>query len=265
MYNEQRQQQYGNRRYPLAPNLRQQYNNPYSSEGYNRQTRYTEQPQGQQPSQTSQYSSQPQSNVKIQQRPNSSNNPESNERRVSFPGNVGIPTQMTQRPLSKSREVASLPAQCGKPRNDQRVAPYPSQASQNTRQQAQHPLVPLQAETRSQVQNNPTTSQMEVDSQETMQSGRAQPREPQRRNAQFQQVTGNREEAGVVTPQRKPHELPPPIIGIVGYDRFTPDTILEAPVTLKVRELMDIAPVVRRQIANSMKSSKPRNRTAKGL
>jgi hypothetical protein len=87
--------------------------------------------------------------------------------------------------------------------------------------------------------------------------------EPQRRNARFQQAAGEQEEERVVTARCKPHELPPPIRGIVGHDRFTPDSILEAPVTLKFRQLLDVAPVVRRQIAVSMKSSIPRNRVSK--
>ena len=47
---------------------------------------------------------------------------------------------------------------------------------------------------------------------------------------------------------------------MVGHERFNTAKILEAPVTLKVRELFDIAPIVRRQIANEMKSSEPRRR-----
>src|SRR5207248_34677 len=71
------------------------------------------------------------------------------------------------------------------------------------------------------------------------------------------------EERRIPVIRRKAHELPPPIRGIVGHERFNTDKILEAPVTLKVRELFDIAPIVRRQIANEMKSSEPRKRVAR--
>jgi hypothetical protein len=54
--------------------------------------------------------------------------------------------------------------------------------------------------------------------------------------------------------------MPPPIRGIVGHQRFDTSKILETDVTLTVRELFDIAPIVRRQIANDMKSSQPRKR-----
>ena len=85
--------------------------------------------------------------------------------------------------------------------------------------------------------------------------------EPQRRNARQGEKQTVEERCRVAT-RCKAHELPPPIRGMVGHERFNMAKILEAPVTLKVQELFDIAPIVRRQIANEMKSSEPQSRAA---
>jgi hypothetical protein len=45
-----------------------------------------------------------------------------------------------------------------------------------------------------------------------------------------------------------------------GHERFNPDTILEARVSLPVRQLMDVAPVVRKMLVNGMKSTAKRAR-----
>ena len=113
---------------------------------------------------------------------------------------------------------------------------------------------------------------MQVDSQET--SGRSQQtqrgegggragrvQQPQRRNARHTHEAEQEERQSTLprlTPsQRKPLKMPPPINAIANHSRFNADTILEADITLKVRELMDVAPIVRCQIANGMRSSVP--------
>jgi ribosomal protein L44E len=242
------------------PNLCQQYSEQPQSQGYNGQ---------QQPAIPSQQSyGQPQSNVRIQQRPNDSADSKPTERQVSFLGNVGILIQISSEFSVESREIPSLPAQRERSRNDQRVNPYPTQVPQHQRCQTPPPRqVPLQAETRSQTRNNLPSSEIETETQATIgrsqQQRATQVQEPQRRNARFQQAVGEQEEERVVTTRRKPHELLPPIRGIISHDQFTPDSILEASIILKFRQLLDVALVVRRQIAVSMKSSIPRNQVPK--
>ena len=88
--------------------------------------------------------------------------------------------------------------------------------------------------------------------------------EPQRRNArqvESQELEGRRR----VATHRKAHELPPPIRGMVGHERFNTAKILEVPVTLKVQKLFDIAPIVCQQIVNEMKSSEPWSQAARQI
>lgn len=148
-------------------------------------------PQEQHSGQASQYSIQQQPSIRIQQRPDSTTDLESNEQKVS-----------------------SSPAQYEKPEDDQKVVPYPPHMPQDARQQAQAPLVPLQPETRSQVPNDSTRSQVEVDSEETIQL--------------LQQPAGNEEERRVMATQQKPHKPLPPIQDVVGCDCGTPSLVLAA-------------------------------------
>jgi hypothetical protein len=192
-------------------------------------------PQEQHSDQASQCPVQQQLSIAIQQQPNSTPNPESNKQCVSFPENVRIPIQIIQRPMSELGEVPSLPAQPGRLRNDEKVAPYPPQASQNARQQAQPPVILLEAESQLQVLNDTTGPQMEVDSQEIIQlsqkTGQTQlgePQEPQRQNARVQQTAGNKGERKIITAQWKTNELLPSIQGIVGGDKVCPNSILVA-------------------------------------
>ena len=110
---------------------------------------------------------------------------------------------------------------------------------------------------------------MELDLPSTVQSSREergglQIQEPQRRNAR----QGERQELEGrcrVATRRRAHELPPPIRGILGHKRFNTNKILEAPVTLKVQELFDIAPIIRWQITNEMKLSELRKQMAQQI
>jgi hypothetical protein len=72
----------------------------------------------------------------------------------------------------------------------------------------------------------------------------SQLQQPQRRNARQTQQQGT-EERQQVPVRRRPDEMPPPIRGIVRHNQFNTSKILEADVTLKVRELFDIASIVR--------------------
>ena len=106
---------------------------------------------------------------------------------------------------------------------------------------------------------------MDIDSSQTVRGtqeerGGLQIQEPQRRNtrqAERQELEGRHR----VATRRKAHELPLLIRGMVSYKRFNTAKILEALVTLKVRELFDIVLIVCCQIANKMKSSEPQSRT----
>jgi hypothetical protein len=104
---------------------------------------------------------------------------------------------------------------------------------------------------------------MEVDSQPTIQgsqpASQSQRQEPQRRNARFQQPVETAEERPKAI-RRKPHELPPPIKGMVGRRRFSLSSILELDVTMKLGQFIDVSPAVRGQLAGGMRSSVSRNR-----
>jgi hypothetical protein len=50
---------------------------------------------------------------------------------------------------------------------------------------------------------------------------------------------------------------------MLDHERFGSETILNAQVTLSVRQLLDVAPIVRRMMANDMKSSAPRRKATK--
>ncbi|KAI9854764.1 MAG: hypothetical protein M1813_000885, partial [Trichoglossum hirsutum] len=162
---------------------------------------------------------------------------QSSQRQVTFATNSAIPEHL----YSRDMQWATATPATRRPINVQRSAPYPDGPRRTATRQ-----LPTTSTHNRQVQRGQESQEADEEMQDeslgTAQGSQEEQRietqlasqlqQPQRRNARQTQQQGT-EERQQVPVRRRPDEMPPPIRGIVGHNRFNTSKILEADVTLK--------------------------------